>query len=234
MSFVPEKALLCTPHPDDAEIGAGGTLAKWIREGTEVVLVVCTNGDKGSADPEMTSAKLAAIREREQLEAAQVLGIKEVVFLRHPDGELDDTHEFRGELVREIRRHRPEVVLSVDPHRRDFYLHRDHRITGQVTMDAVYPYARDHLHYPEHKAMGLEPHKAGFLYLWGSEAPDTHLDIGDTLELKIKALEKHASQVGGLHRERDFGAFLRDWARRAAEEKEMEFAEAFRVITLRR
>ena len=233
MADVPKKFLVSTPHPDDAEMGAGGTIAKWIKEGAEGVLVVCTNGDKGSSDPEMTSERLAAIRQKEQLAAAKVLGIKEVVFLRHPDGELEDTREFRGDLVREIRRHKPDVVLTVDPYRRSFYQHRDHRMTGLVTLDAIFPYARDHLSFPEHKELGLEPHKVGSFYLWASEEPDTRIDISDTVELKIEALARHVSQVGG-ERGRDIQTFLRDNAKRAADGHGMEFAEAFKRTELRR
>ena len=233
MSYVPKKIMITTPHPDDCEIGVGGTVANWIREGAEAVLVVCTNGDKGSSDSEMTSERLAAIRQKEQLEAAEVLGIKDVVFLHYPDGELEDNRQFRGDLVREIRRHRPDVVLTTDPYRRGFYNHRDHRITGQVTLDAVFPYARDHLSFPEHKEMGLEPHKVGYIYMWGSETPDTRVDISDSLDLKIQALARHVSQVGGENG-RDFPTFMREMAKRAGEEHGMEFAEAFRVIELRR
>ena len=233
MAYVPKKFMITTPHPDDCEIGVGGTVAKWIKEGAEAVLVVCTNGDKGSSDPEMTSERLAAIRQKEQLEAAEVLGIKEVVFLHYPDGELEDNQQFRGNLVREIRRHKPDVVLTPDPYQRGVYNHRDHRITGQVTLDAVFPYARDHLSFPEHKEMGLEPHKVSYIYMWGSENPDTRVDISDLLELKIQALGRHVSQVGGENGG-DFRTFIREWAKRAGEELGVEFAEAFRVTELYR
>ncbi len=234
MPYVPKKVMITTPHPDDCEIAVGGTVAKWVREGAEAVLVVCTNGDKGSGDPEMTSEKLAKIREKEQAEAAKVMGIKEVVFLRHPDGGLEDSYEFRGDLVREIRRHQPDVVMTPDPYRKFGYNHRDHRMTGQVTLDAVFPYARDHLSYPEHKELGLETHKVGQIYVWGSDEANTRIDITDTLELKIEALGKHKSQVTGVAG-RDVGAFMRENAKRAAEEEDgMEYAEAFRVIEYRR
>ncbi len=231
--FIPERALAITPHPDDAEIGAGGTLSKWIKAGAEVTLVVCTNGDKGSEDRGMTSPRLAAIREKEQQAAADFLGFKEVIFLGHPDGELDDTREFRGELVREVRRSRPDVVLTCDPHRKTFYLHRDHRITGQVAMDAVFPYARDHLSYPEHKEFGLEPHKTAMLYLWASDEPDTHIDIGEFLQKKIDSLKHHKSQIAA-ERAADFTKFLMDSAKRAGSHNGVEAGESFRVIEMRR
>jgi LmbE family N-acetylglucosaminyl deacetylase len=230
--FIPERALAITPHPDDAEIGAGGTLSKWMSAGTEVTLVVCTNGDKGSADPEMTSPRLTAIREKEQRASAAFLGFKEVVFLGHPDGEIDDTREFRGDLVREVRRSKPDVVLTCDPFRRTFYLHRDHRITGQVAIDAVFPYARDHLSYPEHKELGLEPHKTAKLYLWASDEPDTQVDIGDFLQVKIEALKHFKSQIAA-EREAELTKYLVESATKAGEAKGMKAAEAFRVIEMR-
>ena len=132
---------------------------------------------------------------QEQLDAASVLGVKEVVFLGHPDGGLEDTPAFRGELVRLIRKHRPDVVVTADPYRR-YLWHRDHRITGIVTLDAVFPYARDRLSYPEHMAEGLEPHAVREVYLWASEEPNLYIDITETFETKMAALGCHVSQVG--------------------------------------
>lgn len=225
----PSRAMVITPHPDDAEIGCGGTIARWIQEGTEVVYVLCTNGDKGSEDPEMTSERLAIIREKEQQDAADAIGVKEVVFLRHRDGELEDNREFRYELVRAIRKFRPDVVFCTDPFRRSFYLHRDHRIVGQVTLDAVFPYARDRLHFVELTEEGFLPHKVGRVLMWGTEEPDRFVDIKDTLDLKIKALMCHVSQVG-----EKISGFVRDWARSQGEKCDIEFAESFRCIDLRR
>ena len=231
----PERAMVVTPHPDDAEIGCGGTVAQWIGEGTEVTYVLCTNGDKGSGDLEMTSERLAAIREKEQGEAARVLGVKELIYLRHPDGGLEDSAEFRGQLVRAIRMHRPDTVFCPDPYRRGFYLHRDHRICGQVTLDAVFPYARDHLHFPEHlRADGLAPHKVGEVLLWGTEEPDAFVDITYTIELKIAALLEHVSQVSGAGSDRDVDEFVKANASRMGQRAELPYAEAFRRIQFRR
>ena len=229
----PDKAMVVTPHPDDAEIGCGGTIAGWIAQGTEVVYVLCTNGDKGTGDPHMTSERLAEIREVEQADAATELGVKEVIYLRHPDGELEDTKEYRGEVVRAIRQHKPDVVLCPDPFRRGFYLHRDHRICGQVTIDATYPYARDHLHYPEHAQEGLETHKVGDILMWGTEEPDTFLDITDTIEQKISSLKKHASQVSSDDGQ-DVGDFVKANGQRVGQRADMPYAEAFRRIQIRR
>ena len=227
----PERAMLVIPHPDDAEGGVGGTVAKWVAEGTEVVFVLCTNGDKGTSDPEMTTEKLGAIREKEQAAAAECLGVKEVIYLRYGDGELDDTAKFRGELVRAIRKHRPDVVFCTDPFRQTFYLHRDHRISGQVTLDAVFPYARDFLHYNEHIQEGLETHKVGDILMWGTERPDTFIDITDTIDNKINALKKHASQVAGSGR--DVDRFVKVNAQNQGQMANMPYAEGFKRIRFR-
>ncbi len=227
----PEKAMLVIPHPDDGEGGVGGTVAKWVAAGTEVVFVLCTNGDKGTSDPEMTTAKLAAVREQEQAAAAAALGVKEVIYLRYGDGELEDTAKFRGELVRAIRKHKPNVVFCTDPFRTTFYMHRDHRISGQVTLDAVFPYARDFLHYNEHIQDGLETHKVADVLMWGTERPDTFIDITDTIEQKITALKKHASQVSSSGRNVD--DFVKANAQRQGQMANVPYAEGFRRIHFR-
>lgn len=227
------KALAIVPHPDDAEFGCGGTVARWTAEGIKVVYVLCTNGDKGTSDLEMTPQKLAVAREKEQLAAARALGVEEVVFLRHPDGELEDTKEFRGEIVKEIRKHRPDVVLAPDPWRRTAYFHRDHRIAGQVALDAVYPYARDHLHYQEHMAQGLKPHKVAYIYLWGSEEPDTFIDITQTIDKKLQSLGCHKSQ-SFLNPGSGFEERVREWAKNMGRPGNCRYAEGFRRIELRR
>lgn len=231
----PHRAMLVIPHPDDGESGCGGTVAKWSREGCEVLYVVCTNGDKGSSDPEMTSEKLAAIREGEQKNAGKVLGVKDIVFLGYGDGELEDTREFRGQVVEQIRRWRPEVVLAMDP-RRMSHSHRDHRISGQTALDACFPFARDVLHYPEHLRAGLETHKVPTVLLWGSELPDVVVDITDTVDLKMRALAAHESQLStDMAR---IEAFAKRRAEAAAEEARghghsFDYAEVFRKISFR-
>lgn len=221
--------MVVTPHPDDAEFGTAGTVASWVKQGREVVYVVCTNGDKGSSDPDMTSERLAQIRRQEQQKAANILGVKEVIFLDHPDGELEDTPVFRGELVRLIRKYRPDVVITSDPYRR-YLWHRDHRIAGTVTLDAIFPYARDHLSYPEHIAEGLAPHRVKEVYLWGSEEPDTYIDITETFEIKMAALNCHASQVGQYME--ILGQRVRERAEKMGQKEGFPLAEAFRRIEI--
>ena len=236
MEDTPGRVLVVTPHPDDAEGWCVGAVARWIGEGAEALYVLCTDGGKGSNDPHMTPEKLAPIRDREQKEAAAAVGVREVVTLGLPDGELEDTREFRKELVRAIRRFRPDVVLCPDPYRRSSYWHRDHRITGQVTADATFPYARDHLHLPElYREEGLEPHKAGAILFWAADAPDTTIDITGSIELKIQALLCHKSQVlTGDRGPEQVGEGVRERARQAAEGSGFQYAEAFRKVEFRR
>ncbi len=231
MVETPKRIMVSVAHPDDAEFGAAGSIAKWAKEGAEILYVICTNGNKGSGDRTMTSPKLAKIREKEQRAAAKVLGVKEVVFLGYPDGGLEDTPELRGRIVWHIRKFQPDLVITIDPYRKS-HNHRDHRMAAQVTMDAIFPYARDHLHYPEQISQGLEPFKVGEVYLTGSDDPDVFVDISDTLETKVAALKCHASQF--LDRSRDIMQFVRENAKRIGEKGGVPYAEAFRRIQMRR
>lgn len=219
--------LVIMPHPDDAEFGAAGTIARWVREGKDVVYVVCTNGDKGTSDKNMKPAELARIREQEELAAAKVLGVGKVIFLRYPDQGLEDTPELRKEIVRLIRLYRPETVLTVDPYRR-YIAHRDHRITGQVTLDAIFPYARDFLAYPDLMEQGLEPHKVKEILLWGSEEPNYRSDVTDTFALKLAALHCHKSQVGG-RLSPEFEERMRERHRLMAKAEGFELAEDYEL-----
>jgi len=226
MSVKKADVLVVTPHPDDAEFGVAGTVVKWVAEGKEVVYAVCTNGNKGTSDYSIKAEALAEIREREQLCAAKVLGVREVIFLRHEDQSLEDTPEFRKEIVRLIRIYRPDIVVSADPYRR-YIWHRDHRITGRVVLDAVFPYARDHLAYPDLLEEGLEPHKVKEVWLWTLADNINHRsDITDTFDIKLKALRCHESQMSGHHFP-DIEERLRQWAVDRAKGTEYELAEAF-------
>jgi len=221
MTAKPAQVVVVTPHPDDAEYGVGGTVARWAKEGREIIYVVCTNGDKGASDK---------IRELEQLSAAKLLGVREVIFLRHPDQGLEDTPEFRKEVVRLIRMYRPEIVVTADPYRR-YIWHRDHRITGQVTLDAVFPYARDHFSYPDLVEEGLCPHKVKEVLLWASEDSNYRSDITATFDLKIAALRCHKSQVGQIPYS-ELEQRLRQWHEMMAEGEDFELAESFHRIEI--
>ena len=180
----PKRALVIIAHPDDAEFLCAGTVARWASEGWEVTYVLATSGDKGSHEEGMTTEKLAALREKEQRAAARVLGVSECVFLGYPDGFVEDTPEFRGRLVREIRRFKPDVIVTWDPYRLG-HNHRDHRVTGQVALDAAYPLSRSHLYFPEQLEEGLQPHGAREALLAGTDRPNYHVDVSEFFGKKM-------------------------------------------------
>jgi LmbE family N-acetylglucosaminyl deacetylase len=221
--------MVVVAHPDDAEFMVAGTVAKWARLGTTVTYVVVTKGDKGSEDPEMTPSRLTEIREAEQRAAGAVLGVKHFEFMGYPDGYLVHTLELRRDIARLIRKHRPEVVFCFDPENRFFgngYTnHPDHRTSGDATVDAIFPTARDRLTFPELLADGLEPWKVKQLWMGATAQPDAWVDIGDTLELKQKALAAHPSQFG-----EDVIGFVIGMSRGMAAGQDFEYAEAFRRI----
>ena len=228
----PTQIMVVTPHPDDAEFGVAGSLARWIREGKSAVYVVCSSGEKGTSDRKVIPKELADTREREQLAAAKLLGVREVVFLRYPDQGLEDTPEFRKDIVRQIRKYRPEIVITADPYRR-YIWHRDHRIAAQVTLDAIFPYARDHLSYPDLLEEGLNPHKVKEALFWATEDPNYRSDITETFDIKLAALRCHKSQVGD-----DLALDLENWLRKRAIDmargETFELAEAFHRIEITR
>ena len=222
--------MVIAAHPDDPEFGAAGTVAKWTGEGKAVVYVCCTSGDKGTKDLNLKPCDLAKIREKEQRAAADVLGVGDVVFLRHPDQELEDTPGLRKELVRMIRLYRPDIVVAPDPYRR-YLWHRDHRITGQVVLDAVFPFARDHLAYPDLLDEGLEPHKVKEILFWAAEDINRRVDITETFALKLAALRCHESQVKELPMP-DLEGWLKERCRSMAQGEPYELAEAFHRVEL--
>ncbi len=223
--------LAVAAHPDDIESWCAGTLARAIDAGATVRLLLVTSGDKGSDDPRDSAADVARRREREAAEAARLLGLAEVAFLRHPDGEVEDTRALRGELVAAIRRWRPAVLFTHDPERPypPYTTHRDHRVVGRAALDAAYPLARDRLSFPEHAAAGLEPHAVGKVWLFSSDRPTAYVDIGAGFERKIAARLAHASQTS------DPAALRAGWQERAARigaEVGLPLAEAFVVLPL--
>ncbi len=217
--------LIVGPHADDPEFGISGTVAKWTHDGKKVAYVICTNGDKGTSDINMDPKELVKIRQAEQWEAAKVLGVVDVVFLGYPDQSLEDTPDFRKEIVRQIRIFRPEIVGVPDPYRK-YLWHRDHRIAGQVTLDAIYPFARDHLAYPDLFAQGYKPHKVKEILTWGTDDPNYWSDITDTFDIKIKALQCHKSQVGGRNFKEIYD-WLKERATKAAKGRGFKLAEEF-------
>jgi len=229
---VPKRAMAIFAHPDDAEFTMAGTAAVWSAQGCEFTYVVCTRGESGSNDPQMTPWTLARIREREQRAAAAILGVRHVVILPHPDGTLLPTLELRRDLTREIRRYRPEVVLCGDPSVRsygdDYLNHPDHRASASAALDAVFPSAETRYIFPELLAEGLEPHRVGAVFIHGSPEPNVWIDIEPVLELKIRALRAHASQVA----EREIGQWVIEMARQEGQGRGLRAAESYRCIVL--
>ncbi len=194
-----ERVMVVTAHPDDSEFGAGGTIAKMVKEGREVTYVIVTNGNKGSGDRTMTPERLAVIREQEQRNAAAVLGVERVQFLGYPDGEVEDTRDLRRDVSREIRRWRPQLLICQNPER-TYNLgasHRDHRTVGGVALDCVYPLARDHMAFPE-LMPEFEPHRVDEVYVMQWQNPQLVVDISETMDLKLKALSCHQSQFADV------------------------------------
>ncbi len=227
MERQPADILVITPHPDDAEFGAAGSVAKMVRQGKTAVYVVVTNGDKGTDDPDLDPAELVRVREKEQRDAARIVGVREVVFLGYPDQGIDDTPDLRKDIVRQIRLFRPQLVITSDPYRR-YIWHRDHRITGRVVLDAVFPYARDRHAYPDLIEEGLAPHKVPEVWLWAADdsAINFRSDITDTFELKVRALRCHKSQI-----KEPFSSEMEKWlcqrAQDMAEGLDFKLAEGF-------
>jgi LmbE family N-acetylglucosaminyl deacetylase len=233
---VPKRALSIQAHPDDQEFSIAGTLAKWARAGCEVFSLCVTSGDSGCNDADKDGSykpELARLRELEQLAAGKIIGVKETVFLRYPDGELEHTLALRRDITRVIRRLKPEVVLCGDPTTRfygnSYMNHPDHRVAADAACDAVFPSAGTRLVFPELLKEGLEPHRVQRLFLHGNETPDVWIDIHETIDIKILALREHKTQVG---EGKEIGDGLREWAAEAGQPRGLAFAEAFRVMVL--
>ncbi len=222
--------MLVVAHPDDSEFSSAGTVARLKDAGKRVVLIQVTSGDRGTQDATVAPADLAHIREAEQLEAARRLGMDEVVFLRCGDGSLMPDLDLREMIVRMIRTHKPDVIVTHDPFR-PYALHPDHRAVGLATTDAVYPTARDPLYFPAHLQAGLEPHKTAEIWFFGPEHPDKVIDITNTFDRKIDALRAHVTQVGDAE---ELESRMRDRAKELADGHPFELGEAFKVVQMRR
>ncbi|HWN91815.1 MAG TPA: PIG-L deacetylase family protein [Verrucomicrobiae bacterium] len=228
-----QHVMVITAHPDDSEFGAGGTVAALTREGKSVSYCILTNGNKGSSDREMTPERLVKIREEEQRNAARVLGVETIDFLGFPDCELENTRETRLAVTASIRRHRPDLIICQNPNRtKNFGVsHRDHRVAADIVLDCVYPLARDHMAFPELLAQGLEPHKVKEVHMMWWDDPEIVVDISETIDLKIKALQCHVSQM------KDVAAMEKRVRERNAElgkDKGFAFAETFDRVVIDR
>ena len=227
----PERALAVYAHPDDPEVSCGGTMARWASAGAEIHVVVCTQGDKGSSDPNTRPAELVRCRAGEVAAASSTLGLSGHHLLGYADGEIDNTAEVRAELVRLVRRLRPEVVVCPDPTAvlfgSSYFNHRDHRAVGWATLDAVSPAAAN----PHYFSDEGTPHQVDSVYLSGTLAPDVWVDITASIDAKSQAVLCHRSQLG------DSGEWFQQVVRQRAEEEGrrvgVDYAEGFRLLRLR-
>jgi LmbE family N-acetylglucosaminyl deacetylase len=231
----PDRVLVVAAHPDDIEFGAAGTVARWVTEGTVVRYLIVTRGDKGSDDPNTDVGALTRLRETEQRAAAAELGVEGVDFLDEPDGQVEPSLRLRERITYAIRAFRPEVVMTHDPTvvfvNNEWVNHPDHRAVGQVTVDAVFPTARDPLNFREHLDAGLEPWKVAELFLWSTNEANQIVDIGETIERKMAALSHHASQ---FHDVGETAKWLRRRAEELGERTGYRAAEGFRRVMLAR
>jgi LmbE family N-acetylglucosaminyl deacetylase len=230
-----ERVLVISAHPDDPEFGAGGTIAKLAQDGAEVYYLICTDGSQGGEDPEVPDEELIATRRREQCDAAGVLGVRDVVFLTHRDGSLAPNVELRRDITRQIRRFKPDLVITHMPGR---VLgmpiggsHPDHLAVGEATLAAVYPDARNPRAYREMLLEGLQPHKVREVWIPAFVEGDHFIDVSAVIELKIRAIECHRSQFQKPDMEPDAPAkWIRERLRATGEKAGFEYAEGFKRI----
>jgi LmbE family N-acetylglucosaminyl deacetylase len=230
-----ERVMVVAAHPDDPEFGFGATVARMSEQGAAVTYVICTDGSQGGEDPSVPDEELTATRYAEQRAAAAVLGVSEVVFLGFRDGHLHPNVELRRAISREIRRYRPELVLTHTPLRAIHVpigaSHPDHLAVGEATLSAVYPDARNPRAYPELLQEGLEAHKVKEVWLPGFDGPDHFVDATGLIERKIEAIMCHRSQFNRPDIEPDAPAkWIRDRMRQAGEQAGYEYAEAFKRL----
>jgi LmbE family N-acetylglucosaminyl deacetylase len=230
-----QRVMVIFAHPDDAEFGNAGTVARWTKEGAEVAYVCVTDGSAGSNEPGVVREELAVLREAEQRAACEVLGVHDVTFLGIQDGYVELTLDLRRDLTREVRRFRPDLLVAPDPTRywdesRLYINHSDHRTVGQACMAVVNPDSSTRPMFPELLDEGYEPHEIPYLWIpmMTSDA-DTFVDITETVETKIQALRCHKSQIHDW----PVDEWIRDRARERAEGHDMEFAESFKTFKLR-
>jgi len=228
------KVLVVTAHPDDLDFGCSGTIAQWVRKGIEVSFVICTNGDQGGEDPNIPREEMPKIRQKEQRDAGAVLGVTRITFLGYRDGWLEPTIQLRKDIVRQIRIHKPDRLVIQSPERnwdRLFSSHPDHMAAGEAAIQAVYPDARNPFAFEDLlKDEGLEPHRVKEVWVMSAGEPNHHIDITETIDLKIKALHAHVSQTAHNPKMEEM---VRSWGEKTAESMGLpqgRYAEIFRVI----
>ncbi len=231
----PLRILIIVPHPDDIEFEAAGNITKWVEEGAHITSCIITNGAGGSNDINVDLTKLIHTRHEEQLAAAKVLGVKDVIFLDYPDGALQATLDLRRDLTRIVRKVKPNRVLLHDPtsfwlgHGKvwDYINHPDHRASGEAALYAVFPSAESRPIFPELLAEGYEPHHVNEVYLMTAASPNLKIDISNYIDKKIEAILCHKSQV-----DESIGPMVRVWDGARGERIGVQYAEYFQSIML--
>lgn len=225
------RGMVVVAHHDDAEFGCSGTVAKWVRQGIEFVYVLCTDGSKGTSDRTITPQELSEMRNNEQIAAGKLLGLNDVVFLNYPDGYLEPNLDLRRDISREIRRFKPDILITTNPTRTltgsGYIGHPDHFAAGEATLSAVYPAARDHLTFPELLEEGFETHKVREVLIMGHDKPDKWIDVSSSIDIAIESLLAHKSQLGIEAAKRS-----KEWKKHAGKEHHMGYAEGFKSFKL--
>ena len=230
-----ERVLVVTAHPDDLDFGAAGTIAQWTARGIEVSYCICTNGDQGGDDPDVPREDMPKIRQKEQRDAGKILGVSNIEFLNHRDGWLVPTIELRKQIVREIRKTKPQRMLVQSPERnwdRLFSSHPDHMAAGEAAIQAVYPDARNPFAFEDLlKDEGLEPWRVRELWVMAHHTPDHFVDVTETFDKKIAALHAHVSQTA---HNPNLENSLREWGERNAKLNGLpdgRLAEIFKIVS---
>lgn len=224
-------------HPDDVEFGCGATMAKFSSEGHKLYFVICTAGNRGSRHHKRGVDELVEMRKEEQRNAAKILGAEDVIFLNYPDGELTPDIKFKEDIVKLLRRYKPDMVFTHDPswiyrtgQDSGFVNHNDHRACGTAVIDACYPLARDLTSFPNHQKEGLEPHKAKEIYMFNFYSPNYFVDVTGFIDKKIDSIKAHVSQI-------DDPKWVEEWvterATKLGRRAKVKFAEGFTKLVLR-
>jgi LmbE family N-acetylglucosaminyl deacetylase len=224
-----DRVMVIAAHPDDPEFACGGTIAKWADNGKQITYLLLTSGDKGSKDGGLRPNHLADLREAEQRAAAKELGVQDVIFLRHPDGLLENNLSLRRQLAGYLRHYKPHIVLAIDPWRH-YQLHPDHRAAGEAAMDAVYA-AREWNIFPEQLTGDEEPWRVKEAYLFWTDHADHYEDVSETIDRRVAALACHASQVGDDPEKLEkLDQRVREGAQKVGEDAGLPYAEAFKSL----
>lgn len=228
-----KRVLVVMAHPDDCDFGAGGTIAQWTARGIHVSYCIITNGDQGGEESGIPMEQMAAVRQQEQRDAGRALGVTDITYLNYRDGWLAPSMELRKDIVKAIRIAKPDRMIVQSPERnyeRVFASHPDHLAAGETAVQAVYPDARNPFAFTDLKAAGFEPWRVREVWMTGSPNPNHFVDITETFDKKIAALQAHISQTA---HNKELEKMVRDWGERNAQANglpEGRVAEIFQIM----